>query len=223
VIGFISACCKKKIEGSDLKNAYTTGSANPTDFQAKDIKNNNAKDHLGQYKILKCKDIHFDPIKENTYYWMNFINCLKDSLITNNKFYEEKYVELLESKINFQLENEWQKAEVMFRVTLRGEYLFKKLLANSNVFYCYKDRSIRESGQIQSIHKFYFNSYTSMIRNIDGLSVEEYLLKVNPNTSEKLEQHFKDKCQETEYRNNYNAIKAAYEKGLVVLKDYGED
>ncbi|MFM2395238.1 MAG: hypothetical protein RLZZ546_3221, partial [Bacteroidota bacterium] len=33
----------------------------------------------------------------------------------------------------------------------------------------------------------------------------------------------KDKCQETLYKEYYEVIKQAYEKGLIKLKDYGEN
>jgi hypothetical protein len=61
-----------------------------------------------------------------------------------------------------------------------------------------------------------------MIRNIDGLSVEEYLDSEVPYTPDRRRQDEKDTCQESLYKDYYNAIKTAYEKGLIKLKDYGE-
>jgi hypothetical protein len=55
------------------------------------------------------------------------------------------------------------------------------------------------------------------------LSVEEYLQKNISHTIEIQLKREQDKCQEKLNKEYYEVIKRAYEKGLVVLKDYGEN
>jgi hypothetical protein len=185
--------------------------------------NQGIEGQIGHHKILKCKNTQLDPFNQNTYYWMNFMDCLKDSLTSKNQSYEEKYLNLLKVKVDFARENEWQKAEVMLSVPLRGDFIFKNLLSYSNIFYCYKDRTLQETGQIRSIHKFYFDTYTSMIRSIDGMQVEDYLEKVVPYTYDVALKDETEKCKQSRYKQKYEIIKKAYAEGKIVLKDYGED
>jgi hypothetical protein len=170
---------------------------------------------------LTCRSKILSPQKSNLYDWMTFISCLSDSLASGNQKYEKTYAQLLNSKVDFT--TDWQKAESMLNTKLRGPFIFKNLIANSDIFYCYEDYTLNENGKTEPIHKLFFDAYTSMIRSIDGMSVQEYLDKMNPYTMSKREQRFKDKCGESEYKKNYEVIKQAYEKGLIKLKDYGEE
>lgn len=111
----------------------------------------------------------------------------------------------------------------------RGGEIFNSLLKNGNVFGCYRvgDPLCCDPHpncySIVSCQKLFFEPYTSMIRSIDGISVEKYLEKNVPYTYERALKDENDKCSESLYKDYYNAIKEAYEKGHVVLKDYGED
>ena len=174
------------------------------------------------YKIDFCQEINNSEL----------LQCITSSIFIGDKNAIENYCKLLEGLTSCAsytdgvvTDEEWMNYQSIYFLKPRGNRAFECLLTFSNQFQCYDDYTLNEGSgpHTRPIHFLFFQSYTSMIRSIDGMSVEEYLLKVNPNTSEKLEQHFKDKCQEIEYRNNYNAIKSAYEKGLVKLKDYGED
>lgn len=116
----------------------------------------------------------------------------------------------------------------------RGEEIFKKIIDMGNVHGCYREYGLncgdlikkedrKNCYNIVSVHFPFFTAYTSMIRSIDGMSVEDYLQKKISHTIEIQLQREKDKCQESLYREYYIVIKEAYEKGLVVLKEYGED
>jgi hypothetical protein len=115
----------------------------------------------------------------------------------------------------------FMKIEDSYMSKFRGKLLFNHLFKIAGkVFDCGIDFDGEYDG---SNNHFTFELfYHEMIRSIDGISVQEYLDKMNPNTNEKLEQHYKDKCRESEYRKNYDVIKKAYAEGKIVLKDYGE-
>jgi hypothetical protein len=170
---------------------------------------------------LTCRNKILSPKKSELYDWMTFISCLSDSLASGNQKYEKTYAQLLNSKVDFT--TDWQKAESMLNTKLRGTYIFKNLMANSDIFYCYKDYTLNENGKTEPIHKLFFDAFTAMIRSIDSLSVQEYLDKNVPYDTAAWEQGYKDKCNETRYKNKYQVIKQAYEKGLIKLKDYGEE
>jgi hypothetical protein len=111
-------------------------------------------------------------------------------------------------------------------VKTRGDLAFDKIIKWSNNFTCFEDYSLTEENgkpHIRPIHESFFETYTSMISTINGMSVEKYLEKEVPFTYERQVKEYYDKCQESLHKDYYNAIKQAYKKGLVKLKDFGEE
>jgi hypothetical protein len=109
-----------------------------------------------------------------------------------------------------------------YRTKFRGEKLFNHCIKISGkVFECGRDFDGEIDGSNE--HHTYTLFYHEMIRTIDGLSVEKYLEREVPYTYERAIKDEEEKCKESRYREYYQTIKTAYEKGLVVLKDYGEE
>jgi hypothetical protein len=123
--------------------------------------------------------------------------------------------------------------KIILNQNWRGETIFAKIIEQGNVHGCLAEPGlncgdgppgvIRDCINIVSIHQVFYDSYKSMIRSIDGMTVKKYLEKKVPYTPDRARQDDKEKCKESIYRDYYNAIKEAYSKGLVVLKDYGEE
>jgi hypothetical protein len=179
--------------------------------------------------VLKCNDLELYPSVDNSYIkpnsfnnWTNFINCLRDSISINNIKYEKTYVDLINLDLDLRDRN-WHFAELICNIRLRGDFVFKNLLNNSNKYFCYEDRSIVDSGDTKSIHSHFYKAYTSMIRSIEGMQVDDYLQNNISHTLEIQLKREKDKCDELLYKEYYEVIKKAYTEGKIVLKDYGEE
>ncbi|MBK9736295.1 MAG: hypothetical protein IPO92_15570 [Saprospiraceae bacterium] len=175
-------------------------------------------------KLLKCKSISYNPIEENSNKLASLLICLSDSLGIGNPYYIDRYIDVLNSKIDF-VKN-WDQTSMILNSKPRGEKVFKALINVANIFECYNDFTLSEDGHSfgrYSIHSFFFKAYTSMIISIDGMSVDRYLEINVPYTPDRRRQEDKDKCQESLYRDYYNAIIKANKEGKIVLKKYGEE
>jgi hypothetical protein len=116
----------------------------------------------------------------------------------------------------------FMKIEGRYMSKFRGEILFNHLInIAGKVFDCSRNHDGQFDGS--NAHSTYEIFYKEMIRSVDGMIYSLYLDKLNPNNGDKLDRIEKDKCLESEYRKNYDLIKQAYEKGLIKLKDYGEE
>jgi hypothetical protein len=188
-----------------------------------DLNNNNL---LQRQITCLCKAVNEKNLKSINEF-LNILNNIKSiNPFLSNKIDMENDKEIgydKNSMTTIILDQKW-----------RGEEIFKKLIEIGDVFGCYRESGLNCGDLIEEedrrncygvvpVHNIFFNSYTSMIRNIDGLSVEEYLQKNISHTLEIQLKREKDICQETLYKEYYEVIKQAYEKGLVALKDYGED
>lgn len=214
MIVLCNACCKKTIISSEAKNADTKESTKPSDFQKKVIKN----------KDILCGGSIFNPAKHGRDELIPIVSCISHGIFTGIDSMEDKYIQILNCGIDWIAE--WESTSNLMYSKPRGKRLFEEVLKVGNNFKCFRDNYLSEDGKsaaIRPIHEFFFDCYTSMIRSIDGMSVKDYLEKNDPYTMAKLDQFHNDKCNESEYKRRYIIIKQAYEKGLVVLKEYGEE
>ena len=175
-------------------------------------------------KLLKCKSISYNPIEENSNKLASLLICLSDSLGIGNPYYIDRYIDVLNSKIDF-VKN-WDQTSMILNSKPRGEKVFIALINVANIFECYNDFTLSEDGHSfgrYSIHSFFFKAYTSMIQSIDGITVDEYLQKVVPFNMDRQIKAEDDLCNESLDRDYYNAIVKAHKEGKIVLKKYGEE
>jgi hypothetical protein len=184
----------------------------------------NQKKSIFMNDSLICNANTYYLAKCDIYQLMDLTSCLIDNMQTSDKVAHNDYIKLLDYPYHHQRDN--MQISVIFRPDLRGEVVFKKVLEKGNLFDCYSEPNpLKNNGGFRtaSIHEYIFSAYTSMIRSIDEMPVEDYLIKNDPGTTEKYEQHFKVKCDESSYRRRYEIIKKAFTEGKIVLKDYGEE
>jgi hypothetical protein len=150
--------------------------------------------------------------------------CISDSIFIGNQSSINKYIAILNRYMDY--EDNWFIFQHIIGTKARGNRCFEQILKKSNFFGCYHDYSLSENGNYQVIpyHLIFYNQYASMIRSINGMTVQEYLNKNLIFTIEiQIKMEDEDKCQETLYKLYYNAIKEANLKGLIKLKDFGEE
>ncbi len=195
-----------------------------TENESKGIKkvNSNVADKDSSLTI-KCDGLTLKPNHDKMInHWQSLLDCLKPKLINGDKEAEKAFIMLIKMDYNF--EKQIESLMIMMHAKPRGKPMFEDVLKNSDKFYCYRPiLYYSDDERAGTVHTYYLQCYTSMIRTIDGTNVEKYLEKAVPYTYERRIQENNDKCQESLYKDYYTAIKTAYEKGLVVLKDYGED
>jgi hypothetical protein len=184
----------------------------------------NQKKSIFMNDSLICNANTYYLAKCDIYRLMDLTSCLIDNMQTSDIVAQNDYIKLLDYPYHHQRDN--MQISVIFRPDLRGEVMFKKVLEKGNLFDCYSEPNpLKDNGgyRTASIHEYIFSAYTSMIRSIDGMQVEDYLIKSDLGTTEKLEQYHKDKCLESYYKPRYEIVKKAYAEGKIVLKDHGEE
>jgi hypothetical protein len=173
------------------------------------------------------------------------INCMIKNIKEGNKESLKDYLNIVKNiyRINPFLNNKtnqsvmqndingafdaYKVSRLILENDLKGEIIFKTLLENSNYFGCYKIYGLTcEDPSCFSVvcsHQIFFDKYISMIRSIEGISVDDYLQNNISHTLEIQLKREKDKCDELLYKEYYEVVKKAYAEGKIVLKDYGEE